>query len=283
MVEASLIVKHPIDEYLRIDRVPYTWCPGCGIGTALQHTLRAVKELVDEGVIERKNILFVTGIGCTGRAAGLVNLDAAHVVHGRAIPFAIGAKLANPNIQPIVFSGDGDIAGIGGNHLLHAARKNMDLLVIMINNLTYALTGGQLAPTTPYKVYSTTTPYGNPETPMDTAKTLMALEVNYIARWSITHLIRIKNSVKYALKKRGFRFIEILSACPEIFGRHIKIADPVALYNKLKKISKVKSKVSFEDIKYDWNEEITCGVFVDRDNPGYFDSLLHTLEEIRHG
>ena len=281
MVESSLVIQHPIDDYLRLDRVPYTWCPGCGIGTALQHVLRAVKDLVDAGELDRKNILFVTGIGCTGRAAGLVKLDAVHTIHGRAIPFAVGAKLANPKLEPIVFSGDGDIAGIGGNHLLHAARKNMDLLVIMINNYTYALTGGQLAPTTPYKVYSTTTPFGNPEPPMDTAKALISLNTNYIARWSVSHLTKIKDSVKYALKKKGFRFIEILSTCPEIFGRHIKIVDPAALYRRLQKIAKVRSNVRLEDIKYDWNEEITCGVFIDRDNPGYFESLLSTLEGVR--
>ena len=283
MVDTLVKVEHPIDDYLRLDRVPYTWCPGCGIGIALQHTIRAIKELVEEGKLDRSKILFVTGIGCTGRAAGLVKFDSAHVLHGRPIPFAIGAKLANPDLEPIVFSGDGDIAGIGGNHLLHAARRNMDLLVIMINNLTYALTGGQLAPTTPYGIYSTTTPYGNPEFPIDTAKMLMSLDVNYIARWSVTHLAKIKDSVKYALKKRGFRFIEILSTCPEIFGRHIRIGDPVAIYNKLKKIARIKSKPSFEDIKYDWENEITCGVFVDRDNPGYFDSFLSSVEAVRYG
>jgi len=265
--------SHPIDDLLRLDRVPYTWCPGCGIGIILHHTLRAIKELESEGKINRDKILFVTGIGCTGRAAGLVKLDAAHVLHGRAIPFAVGAMLANPSLIPIVFSGDGDIAGIGGNHLLHAARRNMDILVIMVNNFTYALTGGQLAPTTPYKVYSTTTPYGNPEPPIDTAKALMALDVNYIARWSVTHLTKIKDSVKYALTKRGFRFIEVISVCPEIFGRHIGIRDPYQLYVTLRKIAKTRIKPSFGDIKYDWNSEITCGVFVDRDDPGYFDRL----------
>ncbi len=273
MVELKTKYMHPIDDLLRLDRVPYTWCPGCGIGMILHHTLRAIKELEAEGKIDRNKILFVTGIGCTGRAAGLVNLDTAHVLHGRAIPFAIGAKLANPSLIPIVFSGDGDIAGIGGNHLLHAARRNMDILVIMVNNFTYALTGGQLAPTTPYKVYSTTTPYGNPEPPIDTAKSLMALDVNYVARWSVTHLTKIKDSVKYALTKRGFRFIEVISICPEIFGRHIGIRNPYQLYITLRKIAKIKSKPSFDDIKYDWNSEITCGVFVDRDNPGYFDRL----------
>jgi len=280
---SHVVIEHPIDDYLRLDRVPYTWCPGCGIGTALQHILRAIKELVEEGKLDRKKILFVTGIGCTGRAAGLVKLDSAHVVHGRPIPFAIGAKLANPEINPIVFSGDGDIAGIGGNHLLHAARKNMDIFVIMINNLTYALTGGQLAPTTPYGVYSTTTPYGNPETPIDVAKVLVSMNVNYVARWSTAHLTKIKDSVKYAMQKRGFRFIEILSTCPEIFGRHIKIGDPVTLYKRLQKIAKISSKPSFEDIKYDWETEITCGVFLDDDKPGFFDNFIRNIEVVKSG
>ena len=264
---------HPIDDLLRLDRMPYTLCPGCGIGIALHNILKAIKELEAEGKISRKNIVFVTGIGCTARESGLVKLDSAHTIHGRAIPFAVGVKLANPNLIPLVFSGDGDIAGIGGNHLLHSARMNLDIMVVMINNFTYALTGGQLAPTTPTLVYSTTTPKGNPEIAMDTSKFVASLNSNYVARWSVTHLTKIKDSVKYAFQKRGFRFIEILSSCPEIYGRHIKIRDPFELYVRLRKIAKVRKNIDIKDIQYDWNKEITCGVFVDRDQPSFLDKL----------
>ena len=264
---------HPIDDLLRLDRMPYTLCPGCGIGIALHNILKAIKELEAEGKISREKIVFITGIGCTARESGLVKLDSAHTIHGRAIPFAVGVKLANPNLIPLVFSGDGDIAGIGGNHLLHSARMNLDIMVVMINNFTYALTGGQLAPTTPTLVYSTTTPKGNPEIAMDTSKFVASLNSNYVARWSVTHLTKIKDSVKYAFQKRGFRFIEILSSCPEIYGRHIKIRDPFELYVRLRKIAKVRKNIDIKDIQYDWNKEITCGVFVDRDQPSFLDKL----------
>ena len=278
MVMSRLDLIHPIDDLLRLERVPYTLCPGCGIGIALQQTLRAIKDLEAENKLDRNDIVFVTGIGCTARESGLVKLDSIHSIHGRAIPFAVGAKLANPRLKPLVFSGDGDISGIGGNHLIHAARKNFDVMVIMINNFTYALTGGQLAPTTPFHVYSTTTPAGNPETPFNVSKFLTALKPNYVARWSVTHLTKIKDSVKKAFMKRGFRFIEILSTCPEIYGRHIGLRDPFELYTILRKIAKVRNNASFDEIKYDWNTEITCGEFVDKDDPSYLDNLKKCME-----
>lgn len=172
-IQVNVPRLHPLDDYLRTDRLPpHTLCPpGCGIGIALNAFLRAVSELVGgEGKLDRKNVLFVGGIGCTARTSMYTMFDSAHVTHGRAIPFATGAKLANPpNIIPVVFSGDGDLAGIGGNHLIHAARRNMDLLVVVINNMTYGLTGGQLSPPTtpPTGHYTTTTPYGNPERPFN--------------------------------------------------------------------------------------------------------------------
>lgn len=279
MVEAKLVASHPLDDLLRTDRLPYYWCPGCGIGTALGQVLRGIKELEEEGKIDRRNIVWIAGIGCTGRSPGLVKLDGAHVLHGRPVPFAIGVKLANPRLMPLVFSGDGDIAEIGGNHLLHAARKNFDIMVVMVNNFTFALTGGQLGPTTPQGVTSTTTPYGSPEYPLDVAKFIASLNVNYVARWSVTHLVRIKESFKKAFVKRGFKFIEILSQCPEIFGRHIGYRRAVDLYNYLKKIAKIRTISKLEDIVYDWNTEITCGEFVDRDLPGYFDNYYKLYRE----
>jgi 2-oxoglutarate ferredoxin oxidoreductase subunit beta len=264
-------VTYPLDDLLRTDRLPHIWCPGCGIGMALQAFLWAVKELEKEGKLERKNVCVFTGIGCTARASGFVKLDAVHAVHGRAIPVAVGAKLANIRLIPVVFSGDGDIAAIGGNHLLHAARRNFDLLTIMVNNLTYALTGGQVAPTTPTMVYSTTTPFGNPEPVIDTTKTLAALKPNYVARYSITQPVLLKAAMKKALPMRGFRFIEVLSSCPEIFGRHIGFRDPFELFLRLRKISKIRKVMNMDEIRYDWNEEITCGTFIEKDDPGYIE------------
>jgi 2-oxoglutarate ferredoxin oxidoreductase subunit beta len=272
----SLILRHRLDDFLRVERLPHIWCPGCGIGIALGALLRAIAHLESAGIVDRRQIVFVSGIGCTGRAAGYVRLDGAHTPHGRAIPYAEGVKLANPFLIPVVFSGDGDIVGIGGNHLLHAARRNFDMLVVMVNNLNYALTGGQVAPTTPSKLYTTTTPKGNPEKPIDTAKLVASLGANYVARWSINYPAQLEESIKKALPRRGFRFIEVLSICPEIFGRHLGFRSPAELYDRLRKVARIRKPKNLDDIVYDWDTEITLGVFVDKDEPGFMDRLCET-------
>lgn len=273
MVNKLKYELHPVDDLLRLDRLPHIWCPGCGNGIVLRFTLQAIKELESEGVVDRKKIVFISGVGCAGRSHDFVRLDGAHALHGRPIPFAVGVKLANNELMPIIFSGDGDISGIGGNHLLHAARRNFDILVIMITNFTFGMTGGQLAPTTPQGVVSTTTPFGNPEYPLDTSKFVMSLNANYVARWAIPHLTRIKDSIKEAIPKRGFRFIEVISICPEIYGRHIGCRSPFELFKWLRKITRVKMYPPPEDIKYDWYTEITCGIFTNRDKPGFIDMI----------
>ncbi len=136
---------NPVDQILRTDRMPHIWCPGCGIGTTVNSFARA---LIDSK-IDLGSLALVSGIGCTGRVAGYVKLDSFHTTHGRAIPFATGLKLANPKLNVVVYSGDGDLSAIGGNHLIHAARRNVDLNVICVNNFIYGMTGGQMAPTTP--------------------------------------------------------------------------------------------------------------------------------------
>lgn len=147
---------NPVEPFLRGDRMPHIWCPGCGIGTTVNSFSRA---LIDSK-IDLQTLALVSGIGCTGRVAGYVELDSFHTTHGRAIPFATGLKLANPKLNVVVYSGDGDLSAIGGNHLIHAARRNIDLKVICVNNLIYAMTGGQTAPTTPGHATTSTNPYG---------------------------------------------------------------------------------------------------------------------------
>ena len=262
---------HELDDLLRTERLPHVWCPGCGIGIALSAFLRTVKMLARRSKIDPKKIVFVSGIGCTGRAAGYVKLDSAHTPHGRALAYAVGVKLANPELEVVVFTGDGDLVGIGGNHFLHAARRNFDVLVIMVNNMIYALTGGQLAPTTPQGVYTTTTPYGNPEPPLDAVKIAAVAGATYIARWPITLPLMLQKSIERALLKKGFRFIEVISTCPEIFGRHIGYRDPVDLLKYLRKIVRVRKGISPLEAEYDWFKVIDCGVFLDIERPGYIE------------
>src|SRR5450631_4546087 len=156
-------VENPVEKFLRSDRIPHIWCPGCGIGTTVNSFARA---LIDSK-IDLGSLALVSGIGCTGRVAGYVKMDSFHTTHGRAIPFATGLKLANPKLKVVVYSGDGDLTAIGGNHFMHAARRNMDLMVVCVNNFTYGMTGGQVAPTTPLGAKQTTMPFGNFEAPLN--------------------------------------------------------------------------------------------------------------------
>ena len=152
----TTVRENPVDKYLRMERMPSIWCPGCGIGTTVNCFARAL----DGSGFDLDKVAIVSGIGCTGRVAGYLKLDSFHTTHGRAIPFATGLKLANPELKVVVYSGDGDLSAIGGNHLFHAARRNADLLVVCVNNFTYGMTGGQVTPTTPYPAIASTTPYG---------------------------------------------------------------------------------------------------------------------------
>ncbi len=273
MVVSTLESSHPLDKYLRIARLPHIWCPGCGLGIALGGIMRAIDRRIKEGTLKRENLVFVTGIGCSARTSFYVNFDVAHTLHGRAIAFATGAKLAKPRLEVIVIGGDGDIAGIGGNHLLHAAKRNMDLIVLMITNFVYAMTGGQVAPTTPLGLYTTTTPHGNPEPPLNVIKVVSSLNANYVARASVTHSALIEQYMYKALGMRGFRFIEILSTCPEIFGRHIGMRDPFTLYSTLKSKVIVKQSPSIEESDLDWEKGFVLGEYLVRDSPGYLDRI----------
>lgn len=269
----AITYTHPLDKHLRLERIPTLYCPGCGLGIGLGAMPRALDKRISEGVIDPRKVFWVGGIGCTARMVFYVNYDAAHVIHGRSIPFAIGAVLANPELKAIVVGGDGDIAGIGGNHLVHAARRNIDMIVVMFTNFVYAMTGGQVAPTTPRKVKTTTTPYGNPEYPMNAVKLVGSLNANYVARASVTTPHYIEQFFYKALGMSGFRFIEVVSTCPEVYGRHIGLRDPVEMYNELKKRVKYKHKPSLEEAEIDWEKGIVIGEFIERNNPSFIEIL----------
>ncbi len=217
-------------EFYRKERWPHQFCPGCGLGTIMNTLYKAF----NDSNLSLDNTVFISGIGCTGRVPGYINADSLHTTHGRALAFATGVKLANPSLNVVVISGDGDLFSIGGNHMIHAARRNLDLLVIAVNNGNFGLTGGQVAPTTPHLMRSTTTPEGNPDFPFALAEIVAAAGANYVARWSTAQPYQIVNSIKTAFKVKGFSFIEILSQCPVNFGRRNNMADPVKNFRWIK-------------------------------------------------
>ncbi len=264
-------VRHPLDDLLRIDRIPHIWCPGCGIGTAFSSCLIAMRE---SGIDLEKTVM-VSGIGCSGRGAGYVNLDSYHTTHGRAIPFATGMKLANPELNVVVFSGDGDLFAIGGNHFIHAARRNVDLTVVCVNNFTYGMTGGQVAATTPLKAKTTTTPVGNPDTPFNLPLLAYASGATYVARWTILHTRDLTESIEEALLNRGFSFIEVLSPCPVNYGRRNKEngIDSLKIYQER---TIIRNDAQPWELDIDFDRGIVLGKFIQTERPTCTDRYDNT-------
>ncbi len=264
-------VKHPLDDLLRTDRIPHIWCPGCGIGTAFSSCLIAMRE---SGIDLEKTVM-VSGIGCSGRGAGYVNLDSYHTTHGRAIPFATGMKLANPELNVVVFSGDGDLFAIGGNHFIHAARRNVDLTIICVNNFNYGMTGGQVAATTPLSAKTTTTPVGNPDTPFNLPLLAYASGATYVARWTILHTRDLTESIEEALLNRGFSFIEILSPCPVNYGRRNKEngIDSLKIYQER---TIIRNDAQPWELDIDFDRGIVLGKFIETERPTCTDRYDNT-------
>jgi 2-oxoglutarate ferredoxin oxidoreductase subunit beta len=261
--------ENPVEQFVRTDRMPHIWCPGCGIGTTVNCFSRA---LID-GKIDLQNLVVVSGIGCTGRVAGYVNLDSFHTTHGRAIPFATGLKLANPKLNVVVYSGDGDLTAIGGNHLIHAARRNLDLKVICVNNLIYAMTGGQTAPTTPGDVITSTNPYGTFDPNFNLPQLMDAAGAVYVARWTTFHVMQLAKTMKEIFSKKGFCFVEILSPCPTLYQRRNKMGDGLDTMKSYKALSKIKHGCPTSEVALTKSGEIIVGKFVDRERPDYSELL----------
>ncbi|MGO9095514.1 MAG: 2-oxoacid:ferredoxin oxidoreductase subunit beta [Bryobacteraceae bacterium] len=268
-------VINPVEPFLRSDRMPHIWCPGCGIGTTVNCFARALLE--SQRNLDR--VAVVSGIGCSGRVAGYVKLDSFHTTHGRAIPFATGLKLANPSLEVVVYSGDGDLFAIGGNHFIHAARRNMDIKVICVNNLTYAMTGGQTGPATPDNVITATTPYGSYEPAFNLCALAEAAGASYVARWTTFHVRQLTKSMSEVLRKRGFCFIEILSPCPTLYQRRNKMGDGLDTMKYYKEKSKVRHGFPARDALLTRDGEITVGKFVDCERPDYIASMRGRLAE----
>jgi 2-oxoglutarate ferredoxin oxidoreductase subunit beta len=258
-----------VEEYLRMDRMPHIWCPGCGIGT----TVNCFAHALEQSNLDLQKVAIVSGIGCTGRVAGYINLDSFHTTHGRAIPFATGLKLANPELKVIVYSGDGDLTAIGGNHFIHAARRNVDMTVILINNFIYGMTGGQVAPTTPLTATASTTPHGNFEDSFNLPYLAESCGAVYVARWTAYHVRHTTKAIKEALAKKGFSFVEILAPCPTLFSRRNKLGDGLDQMKYFKEQSEIKNDIDTKTASLSFQGKITVGKFVDRERPTYLDAM----------
>ncbi|MGC4116036.1 MAG: 2-oxoacid:ferredoxin oxidoreductase subunit beta [Myxococcales bacterium] len=258
---------NPVNAFLRKERMPSIWCPGCGIGTTVNCFARAITECGTD----LDKIAIVSGIGCTGRVAGYMKLDSFHTTHGRAIPFATGLKLANPELNVVVYSGDGDLTAIGGNHFIHAARRNMDLLVVCVNNFTYGMTGGQVTPTTPEPAIASTTPYGAFEPTFNLPYLADSCGATFVARWTTFHVRQTAKTMQEALKKKGFRFIEILSPCPTLYLRRNRLGEGLDEMKHFKEKSVIKNGCDPKEAGLDFRGQIVVGKFVDRERPTFLE------------
>lgn len=277
MTETGCEEKNPIDAYLRVDRMPHIWCAGCGIGSAVGSFIRAI----DRAGLNADKMALVSGIGCSGRAAGYVRLDSFHTTHGRAIPFATGLKLANPKLNVVVFSGDGDLAAIGGNHLIHAARRNIDMTVICVNNFNYGMTGGQLGPTTPLDARSATSPYGNYEPPFNLPRLVAAAGATFVARWTVFHSRQLERCIAEALVKPGFSFVEVIAHCPTVYGRLNKQGQGVDGLRYYKEKSVVRNGADPSEADIGMSGPILVGKFVDIERPTFWNNYMQVSNKAK--
>jgi len=269
MADGEMLKK----KYLREGMLPTIFCNGCGHGASLDYVFRAIEELG----LDLDQMAFASGIGCSSRIPGYINADGLHTTHGRAIAFATGIKAANPDLNVVVFSGDGDGTGIGGNHFIHAARRNIDITVILLNNFIYGMTGGQLAPTAPRGSISTTSPYGNIEGAFNICELASALGASYVARWPIFHPYTPIKSIKEAISTRGFGLVELMSPCPTAYGRRNKLGKIDQLWKwyedntiLLEDYEKIMAHGSDEE-KARMEGKILIGEFQKLEKPGFFE------------
>lgn len=229
-----------LEDWYRQDRLPHIYCAGCGNGTVINCTLRAVEELD----YKQEETTFISGIGCSSRAAGYTSSDSLHTTHGRALAFATGLKLVKPRQHVIIFTGDGDCSAIGGNHFIHACRRNIDITVICMNNNIYGMTGGQASPTTPEGAFASTAPYGAIDPTFDICKLAEGAGATYVARVTVAQPALCEQILKKAIQhqKKGFAVVEIVSYCHTQFGRKNKRSRPMDNFNYLKDSSVMKAK-----------------------------------------
>jgi 2-oxoglutarate ferredoxin oxidoreductase subunit beta len=268
--------EHPVENYIRSDRIPHIWCTGCGLGIAVNSFIDAIKKVN----LDPNKLVVVSGIGCAGRIAGYLNTDSYHTTHGRAIPFALGLKLANQELKVVVFSGDGDLFAIGGNHFIHAARRNVSILVVCVNNFNYGMTGGQVGPTTPLDAKTTTSPYGNIEHPFNLPYLAAASGATYVARWTVLHPRRLTNSLAEALNKKGFTFIEILAPCPTTYGHRNKLPTGLDELEFYRKYSVIKHGTDPKDVDIVIGKPIILGKFVDVEKPTFFELYSQLISRV---
>ncbi|MCC5909874.1 MAG: 2-oxoacid:ferredoxin oxidoreductase subunit beta [Clostridiaceae bacterium] len=266
-----------IKNNFRVEKLPHIWCPGCGHGILM----RAVTEAIENLNLDKKKVCIVSGIGCSSRAPGYMDFNTLHTTHGRALAFATGIKLAKPELKVIVITGDGDCTAIGGNHLIHAARRNIDITTIVFNNNIYGMTGGQYSPTTPKNEFGTTAPFGNIDKAFDVCKLADGAGATYVARGTAYHVKQLIKLVEKGINNKGFSLIDAISICPTYYGRKNKKGLAVDMMNYLKDNAvDVKAVKKFQ--KEILEDKFVIGEFKNTTEPEYTDEYNKILEKVKH-
>lgn len=263
------------DQYYRTHRLPHIWCPGCGNGIVMNGMMEAFEKLS----IDQDRTVVISGIGCSSRAPLYMNFDTLHTMHGRAIAFATGVKINRPDLNVIVITGDGDAASIGGNHLIHAARRNIDLTVICFNNFTYGMTNGQYSPTTGPEARSATSPHGSVERPFDLCKLVAGAGATYVARGTAYHARMLPGLIMAAFRNKGFSFVEVMTQCPTYFGRANKMGTPSAML-KWFKDNTMRSEEAASLTEEERAKKYVLGEFVNRPGPEYAESYNRLVDGV---
>lgn len=259
-----------IKDYIRERFFPHMWCPGCGHGMVLNGLLRAIEKLG----LSKNEIVMVSGIGCSSRISGYVDFHTLHTIHGRALAFATGVKMSRPELNLIVPMGDGDALAIGGNHFIHAARRNIDITAIVMNNRIYGMTGGQYSPLSGYGTLATTAPYTNIDPDFDVVELAMAVGASFVARTTTYHVKQMADILRQAILHEGFSVVEILSQCPTYFGRKNKMGNAVEMVKYFKKnTTPIGSKAKQEN-----SDLVERGIFVQKEMPEYCNEYNKIIE-----
>jgi 2-oxoglutarate ferredoxin oxidoreductase subunit beta len=264
-----------IKDYLRERFFPHLWCPGCGHGTVLNGLLQAVEKLG----LSRNEIVMVSGIGCSSRITGYVDFHTLHTIHGRALAFATGVKMARPELNLIVPMGDGDALAIGGNHFIHAARRNIDITAIVMNNRIYGMTGGQFSPLSGENILATTAPYLTIDPSFDVVELATAAGATFVARTTTYHIQQMTDIIRQAILHEGFSVVEILSQCPTYFGRKNKAGDAVDMIQYFKKnTTPMGSKAKKEN-----PDLLERGIFLQKEMPEYCSEYDKVVQKATKG
>ena len=260
----------PAKDYIRERFFPHIWCPGCGHGIVLNGLVRAIENIG----LKKNDIVMVSGIGCSSRIAGYMDFHTLHTIHGRALAFAIGVKMSRPDLTLLVPMGDGDALSIGGNHFIHACRRNIDMTAIVMNNRVYGMTGGQYSPLSGYGTMATTAPYTNIDQEFDVVSMATAAGATFVARATAYHVQQLPDILEEAIRHKGFSVVEVMTPCPTYFGRKNKEGSAVDMMENLKtRTTPIGSKAKQENPSL-----IERGIFVKKEMPEYCSEYQRIVE-----